>query len=150
MKKLAILTTALILLVSWGAVAQDSTGVVQFTGATYNEEFALTTGIGIPLGGGIWSVTYATGTLVGKERVGTEVAYLRDYDDGGFYYGVLGGASAEWLPTDDGSINYIAEAVGGIVGYKKIFAWARYRLQLEQGSSYENNVSFGLGYKGAL
>lgn len=146
MKKLFLLTMALLLLM--GTVnAQEK---VSFTGVTYNDEFALTAGIGIPLGGGLWSLDYVTATFSGTQRVGAEIAYLRSYDDGGFYYGILGGVNADWQPTESGYVNYISESTGAVVGYKQLYGWAKYRQQLEKASNYENNFSFGFGYKGAL
>ena len=135
-----LLTMALLLMFS-GAQASQHT---QFIGITYRGgDFSLTTGIGLRLSKNVWNINYATVNRVGGESVGSEVAYIYSYDDGGFYYGLLAGGSAEWV---DG-VNYITQAAGGIGGYKRMYGWAKYRLQLETESGYKNNFSFGAGFK---
>ncbi|KKK44074.1 hypothetical protein LCGC14_3167600, partial [marine sediment metagenome] len=142
-----LLLTVALLLFSVGAVAQER---IQFTGATYDGEIAITTGIGIPIGGNVWNLNWATASLDGEQSVGVEVAYILDYNDGGFYYGVLGGGSSEWADKEAGNINYITENAGLIGGYKDLYAWGKYRLQLEKGTGFENEFSFGFGYKRGL
>lgn len=117
---------------------------MQFGGMTYkNGELGITTGIGLRLSQHVWNINYATMNQVGGESIGAEAAYIYGYDGGGIYYGLLAGGSAEWV---DG-VSYITEAAGGIVGYKRMYGWAKYRLQLETESGYKNNFSFGAGFK---
>ncbi len=143
MKKLLILTIALALIMMSVAQAQ---GKIQFTGVSYGDEFGVVTGVGIPLGGHIWSFDYVTMGSDGDEMAGSEVAYIHGYKDGGFYFGALGGAGAGWK---DG-IYRITEVAGGLAGYKNFLAWAKYRLQLEKGTSYQNNFSFFFGVKAGI
>jgi hypothetical protein len=140
MKRLLLTTMALLLLISGVQAGQHT----QFIGVTHkNGELGLTTGVGLRLSKNVWNINYATVNQIGGESVGSEAAYIWSYDDGGFYYGLLAGGSAEWV---DGR-NYITEAAGGIGGYRRVYAWAKYRLQLEKETGYENNFSFGAGFK---
>lgn len=145
LKKMLIFIIALGLLLTLHP--GDSEAKIKFSGIGYAGGFQSMAGVGFPVGGQFWNFDYATVSFDGTKSVGIEAAYLYDYKDGGLFGGVLVGGGAEWRPPKEGSLNYLNEVVGGILGYKSLLGWAKYRLQLEQGTGYKNNFSFFIGTK---
>ena len=140
MKKL-LLTMAILLLM--GAGDTEAQEKIQFTGPTYNKGLGMTTGIGLPLGGGFWNLDFTTVSEDGELSAGIEFARIFSYDDGGFFYGILMGGGIEGQEE----ATYISETFGVVGGWRSFYGWGKYRLQLDKGTMYENNYSFGAGVK---
>lgn len=141
---LAVLILGTIVLNSGTTQAQTR----MFGGVNYDDEMALSGGIATPMFqspiGEVWEFAYVNFGLEHYKSLTSEFALIRSSADKSYYGGVLLGGNGEWVGGEN-PVAYLVGASGFIGGWKKFYAYAKYKFALENGTLYPDGLAGGFG-----